>query len=465
MCFFVRNDFMKKTMRRSFLLLCGFSLMASTFIFQASAQQNPYIPVVLISIDGLKPDYVLEADKYNLQIPNLRKLVKEGAFATQVTGIMPTVTYPSHTTMVTGVSPAKHGIITNSPFDPFGKNQGGWNWYAEDIKVPTLWEVVGQAGMRTSSVDWPVTVGAKIQNNIVQIWRASTPEDHKLLRALSTKGLIDEAEKILGEYPYGYNYTIESDGQRAQFSAYILEKKKPHFHTAYFSVLDEEQHANGPYAKKVFETLEAVDAMIGKVWQGALKAGNGRAYICVVSDHGFSRIDKEIRLNFALREAGLLQLDEKGALKSWRAIAWISGGSTAVVLKDKGDDEARNKVRDLLSKLNTDASSGVLKFFEGEALQKTGGFPTAAFIVGAKPGYYFGGSFESPVLRARSIGGGHGFLPELAEMDSAFFIAGQGIGANRNLGRIDMRDIAPTLAALLKVKLPYAEGRDVLKQK
>jgi predicted AlkP superfamily pyrophosphatase or phosphodiesterase len=454
--------------RRIISLLSCVLMLATTFGFQASAQQKSYIPVVLISIDGLKPDYVLEADKHGLKIPNLRRLVKEGAFATTVTGNMPTVTYPSHTTMVTGVSPSKHGIYTNSPFDPFGKNQGGWNWYAEDIKVPTLWEVVGNAGMISSNVDWPVTVGAKIKYNIVQIWRASTADDHKLLRALSTKGLLEETEKVLGQYPFGYNYVIESDGQRARFSAYVLEHKKPHFHTAYFSVLDEEQHANGPYTKKVFETLEAVDAMIGTVWQGALKAGNGRAYVCVVSDHGFSRIDKDIRLNFALRDAGLLQLDEKGALKTWRAIAWNSGGSTAIVLNDKNDNEARNKIREILNKLTADASSGVLKFFEGEELKKTGGYgdvPAVAFIVGSKPGYYFSGSFESPITQTRRIGGGHGFLPELTEMDSAFFISGPGIQANRNLGRMDMRDIAPTLAGLLKVKLPNAEGHDVLKQK
>ncbi len=459
---------MNTIMRRSFLILCCFSLMASTFLFQALAQQKPYVPVVLISIDGLKPDYVLEADKYNLQIPNLRRLVKEGTFATNVTGIMPTVTYPSHTTMVTGVSPAKHGIFTNSPFDPFGKNQGGWNWYAEDIKSLTLWGAVRNAGMITASVDWPVTVGAKINLNIVQIWRASTEDDHKLLRALSTKGLLEETEKVLGQYPYGYNYTVESDGKRATFSAYILEYKKPHFHTAYFSVLDEEQHAHGPYAKKVFETLEAVDAMIGKVWAAAEKAGKGRAYVCVVSDHGFSRIDKEIHLNFALKEAGLIQLDEKGALKTWRAIAWNSGGSTGVVLNDRLDDEARQKVREVLNKLVADSSSGVLKFFEGEELKKTGGyggFPKPAYLVGAKPGYYFSSSFDSPLTKARVIGGGHGYIPELTEMDSAFFIAGPGVKANRNLGRIDMRDIAPTLAALLKVKLPDAEGRDVLKDK
>src|ERR1041384_6174459 len=143
---------MKKTIAAILLVM----LVAPAW-FASQARRPVGIPVVLISIDGLKPDYVLEADKHHLKIPNLRRIVAEGAHASGVTGVLPTVTYPSHTTMVTGVSPARHGIIANSPFDPFSKNLGGWYWYAEAIKVPTLWDVCAKAGLTTSSVDWPVT--------------------------------------------------------------------------------------------------------------------------------------------------------------------------------------------------------------------------------------------------------------------------------------------------------------------
>ena len=85
--------------------------------------------VVLLSIDGLKPDYVLEADEHGLPIPHLRRLVADGVSATGMLGIFPTLTNPSHTTMLTGVSPATHGIYENHPFDPFAKNMNGWTWY------------------------------------------------------------------------------------------------------------------------------------------------------------------------------------------------------------------------------------------------------------------------------------------------------------------------------------------------
>src|ERR1700741_3988280 len=96
-------------------------------------------PLLLISIDGLHPRYVTQSQDPDLQIPNLRSFVKEGAYAEGAVAVAPTVTYPNHTTVVTGCSPSKDGILSNTPFDPLLKNREGWYWYAEDIKVPTLW--------------------------------------------------------------------------------------------------------------------------------------------------------------------------------------------------------------------------------------------------------------------------------------------------------------------------------------
>ncbi len=367
--------------------------------------------------------------------------------------------------MITGVSPAKHGIYENHPFDPFGKNQGGWYWYAEDIKVPTLWEAVNKAGGTTASVDWPVSVGAPIKYNIVQIWRSGAPDDLKLIRALSTPGLLTEAEANLGPYPEGYDYSIEADVVRARFNVYLLETKKPNFQTVYFAGLDSEEHQHGPFSAQAYAGLEKIDAAVGKVRSAAEKLGGGRAIICVVSDHGFSHTKRELRLNAALHAAKLIELDEAGKLKSWRAIAWSSGGSAAVMVNDPNDRDARNRAAVALKELLNDEGACLFKIYEGEAARQLGGFPNATFIVGVKPGCYIGGGFKAPITRDVEPGGGHGYLPELKEMDSSFFIAGSGVPEGRNLGRIDMRDIAPTLASLLGVKLPSAEGRDVLKGK
>jgi len=429
--------------------------------FVTEAQRAPTLPVVIISIDGLKPDYVLEADKHGLKIPNLRRLVAEGAYASGVTGVLPTVTYPSHTTMVTGVSPARHGVIANSPFDPFSKNMGGWYWYAEDIKVPTLWDVCSKAGIATTSVDWPVTVGANITANIAQYWRAENGEDRKLIRALSTPGLLAEAERALGPYTDGNDYSIAGDVRRAAFNVFLIEKKGPRFHLSYFGSLDEEEHKSGPYSAQTFAVLEQLDAVIGQVRQAAEKLGGGRAVICVVSDHGFKLTDKEVNVNSALRDAGLIELTDQGRVKSWRAFAWYGGGSAGIMLRDEADHEARKKAGDVLNRLAGDAASGVTRFVDRAGARGMGGFPDAAFVVTLRSGYRLGTKLQGPVTVAVRPAGTHGYAPDVSEMNSSFFIAGPGIAASRNLGQIDMRDIAPTLASLLGVRLASAEGRNL----
>jgi predicted AlkP superfamily pyrophosphatase or phosphodiesterase len=361
--------------------------------------------------------------------------------------------------MVTGVSPAKHGIIANAPFDPFSKNLNGWYWYAEDIAVPTLWDACAKARMATSSVDWPVTVGANITFNIVQYWRAENAEDRKLIRNLSTPGLFSEAERAIGAYTDGNDYSVTGDIRRAAFNVFLLESKKPRFHLSYFGSLDEEEHRSGPYSPQTFAVLEQIDGVIGQLRAAAEKIGGGRAVICVVSDHGFKITDKEVNVNSALREAGLIELNEQGRVKSWRAFAWYGGGSAGVMLRDEKDDDARKIAGTVLNRLAGDASAGVAKVSDREAARGLGGFPNAAYVIALQPGYRLGGKLQGPVTVAVRPGGTHGYAPDVPEMNSSFFIAGPGIASGRNLGQIDMRDIAPTLAVLLGVALPSAEGR------
>ena len=158
--------------------------------------------VLFISVDGLRPDYATQADQYGFKVPNLRRMLREGVYAEGVEGVVPTVTYPSHTTLITGVWPSRHGIYGNTTFDPEQKNLQGYYWYSEDIKVPTLWHAANAAGLVTASVSWPVSVGAPVKYLIPEVWRAGTPDDHKLIRALATPGMLAnlEAELVIPDF-------------------------------------------------------------------------------------------------------------------------------------------------------------------------------------------------------------------------------------------------------------------------
>jgi len=271
-------------MRVPAALIVGFAL------FAAAASAQPSTPIVLmISIDGLRPDYVTAADKHGLKIPALRRFVAEGAFAEGVQGVMPTVTYPSHTTLITGVWPAKHGILANTIFDPLRMGQTAWYWYSEDIRASTLWDVAASAGWTTASIQWPVSVGARVTWNIPEYWRANTSEDAKLLRALSTPGLLAELEAELGPYPRALE--VEDDEARGRFAVRVLEKKRPALLTLHLLALDHTQHETRPFSAETFAVLERLDAVVGKLRETAERLAPGRAFVAIVSDHGFAGVD------------------------------------------------------------------------------------------------------------------------------------------------------------------------------
>lgn len=451
--------------RRTSLTILTFLLVASLGLGAALpcvAQQNVAPLLVVISVDGLRPDYVTAADAHGAKVPNLRRLMKEGSYAEGVTGVVPTVTYPSHTTLMTGVSPAKHGIWGNTTFDPLQKNYQGWYWYAEDIRVPALWDAAMRAGRTTAAIQWPATVGANITWDIPEVWRAGTPEDAKLIRALSTRGLLDEAAAEVGTYRGGIDTSPEGDEVRGKYAEWILEKKKPGLLVLHLTALDHLEHETSPLSGESVAVLERLDAAIARVRGAAERLAPGRVFFAVVSDHGFVKYDQQLNLVSAFREAKLFTTNEKGNILDWQAIPWETGGSAAIVLKDPNDREVLAKTRDVLEKLASDPANGIDRVLEAGELHARGGYPSASFFVSLKPGWRIGTAMTGPLVAKVKPGGTHGELPDLPELRAAFFLVGPGVPAGRNLGVIDMRDIAPTLAKETGLSLPDTEGKALL---
>lgn len=417
-------------------------------------------PVLLISIDGLRPGDVIEAKQRGLKIPNLRRFVAEGAYASGVIGVLPTVTYPSHVTLLTGASPARHGVVSNTTFDPKQINYGGWYWYASDIKVPTLWSAAAGTGKSVGNVHWPVSVGAKgVTWNLPQIWRSGHGDDAKLIDALSTPGLVAELERATGErYAPGIDESIDGDENRGRFAVKLITTHKPEFVTVYLTALDHEQHAEGPGTAKAHAVLERIDAVVGRL-VAAERETHPNAVIAVVSDHGFETIGRETNFFRAFIDAGLITLDAKGAVTGWEAMPWPTGGSVAIVLARQNDAALEKRVGDLLAGLKADPANGIAAVIGKAEITRMGGNPQAAFFVNLSPDTTAGGfaGASAPLRGAPKYKGTHGYFPQAANLRSTFLIAGKGVPAGKALGEIDMRAIAPTLAAILGVTLDGAE--------
>jgi predicted AlkP superfamily pyrophosphatase or phosphodiesterase len=416
-------------------------------------------PVVMISVDGLRPGDVTDAAARGLKVPNLRALA-DGGLVASVQGVLPTLTYPSHTTLLTGVWPAKHGIANNLTFDPAQKNQQGWYWYAQAIRVPTLWDAAHAAGLKTVNVHWPVSVGAPaIDLNLPQLWRTGTADDRLLNRALATPGLTERLEKSLGPYADGIDESVEGDETRAKFAVALLTEARPGFATVYLAGLDHIEHVHGPDTPEAHAALERIDAAIGRIVTAARAAQPGTD-IVIVSDHGFAAVTHDVNLFGAFIKAGLVTIDEKGAVASWDAMPWFAGGSAAVMLARHDDAALQHRVEALLTDLAANPDLHIESWIKRDRIAAMGG-ADADYFVNFAVGTEMGRDPKAPLVGPPAVKGMHGYFPTAPEMRATLIANGPDIHARGPIGDIDMRSIAPSVARMLQVKLPDADAKPV----
>ena len=251
--------------------------------------------VVVISIDGMRAStYVALSPP--ARIPNLLRLKEEGSFAEGVEGVYPTVTYPSHTTIVTGRMPAEHGIYTNLSSRQPGKNRNEWFWLADSIKVPALWDEARQHHLTSGAVSWPVTVHAAIDWNVPEVWDpAKGPSADFFYLAKFMDPLVGaELLGALGPPQSG----ADTDAQKARLAVYLIKTHKPNLLLVHLDAVDEAEHQHGPQSAEAASALERVDVRIGEILAAIKEAGLGDSTdVFVVSDHGFLPVERQIRPN------------------------------------------------------------------------------------------------------------------------------------------------------------------------
>ena len=284
------------------------AILSAALIAPLAVKADDQIRIVLISIDGLMPSSYVKSGP--AKIPTMRGMVRDGAYAEGVVGVLPSVTYPSHTSLITGVPPAVHGILDNRFVDPENRSDGAWYWYAEDIRVPTLAGAAKSRNLSTAAISWPVTVGMDVDFLVPEFWRSDHLSDLSMLRALSTPHLLDAVENDRKQ-PFGWR---QNDRERTDIAKFILRTYKPHLMLLHIIELDGAQHRYGPGSAEALTTLERIDGYVQEIRQTLVEAGTAdRTYVVIASDHGFLPTERQLQPNAAFKEAGLIRPMLEGA--------------------------------------------------------------------------------------------------------------------------------------------------------
>ena len=411
----------------------------------------------VISVDGLGAS-LYDRLAAKIHISNLPRLRREGSYAEAVVGVYPTLTYPSHTTIVTGRMPAEHGIYSNLSSREPGKSLADWFWFANAIKVPTLWDEACAHHMTTGAVFWPVTAGAPIDWDVPEIWDPKRPlqRDPAYVAKYSTPGLLFEALLEIGPPQPGQ----ELDVTRTHLATFILEKHKPNLLLVHLSDLDEEEHRFGPDSPQAAATLEKIDGYIGELLAADRAAGLADSTdVFIVSDHGFLPVETEIKPNVLLVKAGLLTADEEGNVTGGKIATVANGGSFFIYRPES--EHLRSKVNEALKPLR---DQGLLwAVLDRAALKELAAEPAAQMALEAPAGYAFSsGAAGDLLVKGKRVTGTHGYLPFRRELESSFIAWGPDIRAGADLHTIRMTEIAPTILKAMGIDDPKFGDRPPL---
>lgn len=434
----------------------------------AQPATTPPPHVVLVTIDGMRGDYLSEADRYHLGLPNLRRLIRDGAFSGRTISVYPTLTGTAHTALVTGAGAATHGILGNNRFDtstwvyradnPDNYDlQPAYREYA-DIKVGTLWSAAHARGLKTGAIGWPQTAGGPIDYRLDVLMAPTGAASHERITRSASPGWLDAVERTLG--PIQAVDLRMVDHLKALVAVELLKQFKPALLAVHFSITDAVQHANGPGTPAALAAMEETDQNVGELMDGLTASGlTSSTTLIVTGDHGFLPMHTELAINLPLVEAGLITKGADGH-PAWTAIVAPNRGLGSVYVKD----HSAATIAKARQALEAYAARYPRRFriLERADLDTWGADRDAVFGVEPMVGYVLDGRLAPPFAQPHSRAAGHGYRPDTPGMETGFIARGPGIRAGGVLPVTNTIDVAPTIALILGLDLPDAQGTPIV---
>ncbi|MEO8496731.1 MAG: alkaline phosphatase family protein [Planctomycetota bacterium] len=453
-----------RTWNRWMLVACLLAWLGCYSVSSAHAAESER-HVVVVSLDGLAA-YLVDDPK--VPLPTIRQLAREGCIVDGgMTVSNPSVTWPNHTTLVTGVRPEKHGVLANgvlirgaigmpTTVDP-NRDQ------SELVRIPTIVDAAHGAGLSTAEINWPCTRGSKsLDDSFSDVPQSVEHMTPRLRTELVELGLLtdetDAAFKTISSVGRDYVWT--------EAACHVIRQRKPNLLLVHLLNVDGTHHAFGPQTPVGYTANAYADLCLSRIVSALDDAGiRDKTTLIVVSDHGFTTTPKAIRPNVLLRQAGLLKV-EAGKLSTAQVHVIPEGGIGLVYCTNPGEaPQAAAAFKKMFMGQEGVADVLLPDSFAELGLQHPREYsqsPDAILV--AADGYAVSGSVDGDTLVASNIEaktsiGSHGFLATLPKMNALCVLSGAGIRPGSQLPTVENIDIAPTIAELLDLEYPTSDGK------
>lgn len=383
-------------------------------------RDKPY--VILVSLDGFKAEYL---DRFEL--PQLRRVMQRGARAKAMVPVFPTLTFPNHYSLVTGLHPGRHGIVNNRFYDPELKRAYAYTdpkavvdpiWYRGE----PIWVSAEKQGMVSACFFWPGSE-APVQGVRPTIWNK-------------------------------YDGAIPNEARVATVLEWLQlpEERRPHIITLYFSELDSASHDTHLEDDQIEQAARSLDGAIGQLMDGvdALPIRD-RVYLVITSDHGMANTSaaQTVRLDSILDPADYADIV-------------ASFGGPVASLHVKG---GLSRARKLVERINAKLARGraYLRTEMPDRFQYHRDPRAGDIVVVMDASWVMVTSRPSSSAGKDERGehwGQHGWDNTFPSMRAAFLVMGPGIRPGALVGEVNNVDVYPFLTELLGIQpAPDIDGR------
>jgi predicted AlkP superfamily pyrophosphatase or phosphodiesterase len=378
-----------------------------------STEMVSHPTVVLVSIDGYRADY-----NALFNPPNLKAIEREGVSAKGLKPSYPSKTFPNHYTIVTGMTPAHHGIVSNDFYDESLKRSYALSdkvavrdgsWYLSE----PIWSLAQKAGLRTASYFW-----------------------------------VGSEANIGGVYPnYYYNYSEQVPNSQRVLRALqwlkLAPEVRPHLVMIYFSDVDTAAHAFGTKSPQLRDAIASIDSEIGKLREGLKNEPNTN--LVIVSDHGMQDLDPQ---KVALIDESK---DVAALLPKFKVMG--RGPQMQMYLNEGEDPKTIHLMRVAIEKYAraNRKELHVITTKKEFANYKYGPTPrTGELVIDPEIPWAVGLKSAPPSTK----GANHGWFPKSSAMHGIFFAEGPAFRKHAILSTIENTNVAPLILHVLGLPIP-----------
>ncbi|MBF4692760.1 alkaline phosphatase family protein [Fusibacter ferrireducens] len=425
--------------------------------------------LIVISLDALQTtdlDYLKQKD-------NFSKILSEGALVKNVREIYPTLTYPIHTSIITGMHPNRHGIPHNQlptiePENPDWSIMGSdWYWYSDYVKVPSLMDFANEEGLTTASVMWPVMAGKKPTHNLAEIWPNRHEPVVETFKRACTESVMDlYYEQYIESIDWSNKKEIDMDGYSVPIAADMIRRFDPDLMLIHSVCLDHERHVSGVEGERIHRCLDRVDEIVGHLMDASKATGSfEKTNFILLGDHGQLAVRNHFALNVIFVEMGLIRLDENGKVIDYDAYSFSGGFSTHIMLKNPEDEVLKESVYRALLAIERKYDAYISRIFNKEEVNSEEGLSGEfTFVIEGAEGVMFNNELRGEIIKAivptKSEGykGMHGHHPSKGHKPP-FIAFGPDVLSGVVIETGDLLDICPTLSQLMGFSMTGLSGK------